>query len=195
MPTTSQPRWKLAANLGDASPLECGGYLVFVDETGIYPPEAERIEEPTREASEDPGDRSWRWEIHRVSLDRCKVVNVDGRDYLVPHSWEPAWAERHGRIHEEWFAKDLHAVAETMDADLPALLAGLCSENPVELAESYRAVYDYHGWGNGDSYPVYLTAAELRKRYGPILADGILDEGDLKRAEEIWDEETVWPED
>lgn len=40
----SQPKWKLIANIGDASPFEHGGQFIFKDLTGKYPPELEIIE-------------------------------------------------------------------------------------------------------------------------------------------------------
>lgn len=41
---TPQPIWKLIANLGDCSVADYGGFLVYVDETGVYPPEVELYE-------------------------------------------------------------------------------------------------------------------------------------------------------
>jgi hypothetical protein len=65
----NQPRWKFVANLGDVNPLDYGGLFVYVDETGIYPPEMERVEPD----SED--DENCTYTVHRVSLDRCTHIN------------------------------------------------------------------------------------------------------------------------
>jgi hypothetical protein len=40
----SQPIWKLVANLGDVNPVQSGAFLVYVDTTGVYGPEAELYE-------------------------------------------------------------------------------------------------------------------------------------------------------
>ncbi len=41
-----QPKWKLLANLGDANPIDYGGYFVYRDETGVYRDEAEKLISP-----------------------------------------------------------------------------------------------------------------------------------------------------
>ena len=38
---SKQPVWKFIANLGDANPIEHGGYFIFEDLTGVYSPEGE----------------------------------------------------------------------------------------------------------------------------------------------------------
>lgn len=42
--STQQPNWKLVANLGDVNVAEYGGFLVYVDTTGVYAPEVEMYE-------------------------------------------------------------------------------------------------------------------------------------------------------
>jgi len=56
----SQPVWRCVANLGDRDPLDHGGLFVYVDRTGVYPPEMERVE-PDEDGS---------LEVRRVVLDR-----------------------------------------------------------------------------------------------------------------------------
>ena len=40
---TKQPKWKLIAQLGDVNPIDYGGYFIYEDETGVYPPEGEKL--------------------------------------------------------------------------------------------------------------------------------------------------------
>ena len=48
----SQTVWKFVTNLGDASPLDYGGLFVYIDETGVYPPEMERVELENEDCAE-----------------------------------------------------------------------------------------------------------------------------------------------
>lgn len=149
----SQPIWRFLANLGDASPLDHGGYFVYQDTTGVYGFEAERIEV-----------RGKRIEVRRVCLDRCKEVREADRLYLVPYSYDATWSHPLS-AYVEWFARDLESVAEYVDTTPEALREALCSDDGIKRAEAYRSIYDYHGWDNGDSDPLTLTRTEARKRY------------------------------
>ncbi len=64
----AQPEWKEVGNVGDVSWPEYDGGPVFVDQTGVYPPELEYVETPAEEADfEDPKAR---WTVWRVVLDK-----------------------------------------------------------------------------------------------------------------------------
>lgn len=149
----SQPVWKLLANLGDASPLEHGGLFLYVDETGIYAPEMERVEMLDDEAEE--GEETY--EIHRVILESCTFI--DG--VLSDNRFHPD--------HEVWFARNdgLKRIAESMDSPdgVDGLIESFCSADPLKRAHAWRDVFDYHGWMNGDEYPLTLTRAEAEERY------------------------------
>lgn len=145
---TKQPTWKLLTNLGDVHPVEYGGLFVFEDITGVYDPEMELIEAP--EDSIDIDDPKARWTTRRVVLDRCTFINgvLSENEF---HQDKPAW-----------FADSLASVARSMDCgDLVSLL---CSEQAINRAIAYRAIYDFHGWDNGDSYPNRYTKAEIEAR-------------------------------
>lgn len=93
----SQPQWKFVANLGDADPIENGGAFVFIDETGVYPPEVEILEEP----AEDNGPKHWH--VYRFSLDHCTFasdIEPPTREYFTRDELKPAQqkALKHGTV-------------------------------------------------------------------------------------------------
>ena len=164
----SQPKWKCVANLGDANPLDYGGLFVYVDETGVYPPEMERLEIPEMECLEIDDEDAERptYTAWRVCLDQCTFI--DG--ILSDNPYHPA--------HCAWFAttpekmkerpqdgRGLAAVADCMGREESEMIADLCSSDPIRLASAWREILDYHGWENGDSYPIHLNRSEARKRY------------------------------
>ena len=155
---TNQPIWRFVANLGDASPLDYGGYFLYEDTTGVYGFEAEKVEEPYDEV--DPESNKARWTIHRVCLDRCKMV--DGN--LVSFNYKPEWPYPVA-AYVEWFAKDLASVANCMGTTEQELIDALCSKDGKALAWAYQCIADYHGWNNLDDYPLTLTRAEVEARY------------------------------
>jgi len=53
MTDTTQPQWKLIANLGDVDYINHGGFLVYEDTTGQYAPEVEVVEEPPADLDMD----------------------------------------------------------------------------------------------------------------------------------------------
>lgn len=156
----SQPKWKFVTNLGDKHPLDHGGLFVYIDETGVYPPEMERVE-PNSDDDKDG------WEVHRVVLDRCTYIDGILSDNKF-HPTHAAWfaqpeSERKERPQDTTY---LQGVCDCMDYDMDELIADFCSDDPVRLAMAYRAIGDYHGWQNLDSYPLEFTSrSELKKRY------------------------------
>lgn len=143
MNATNQPVWKMIANLGDVNPLDYGGYFVYIDETGVYPPEAERLEESHKG-----------YEVHRFILDRCTYTN----GILSDNKFHPE--------HPAWFADDIDSAASFVGQDAQELIDALCDPDPCMRAEAYRAIGDYHGWENLDSYPLHLTQEEAIEKYG-----------------------------
>lgn len=155
MSSTPQPVWKLVTNLGsdldEEPPLKSVAVFVYQDVTGVYGPEMERCS-PHTEAT---------YEIHRVLLEKC--TDVDG--VLSDNKFHPE--------HPAWFADGLDDVADSTDYEgadstgdcLADLRRDFCSEDPVVLARAYCAVYDYHGWDNGDETPRILSHVQARERY------------------------------
>lgn len=75
--STQQPEWKNVGHIGDVDPIAHGGGFVYVDTTGVYPPELTWFE---------PGsDEQWHktegktpLQVYRTVLDRprFKTLNV-----------------------------------------------------------------------------------------------------------------------
>lgn len=149
----SQPTWKYLKNIGDANPLDHGGLFVFEDETGIYPPEMERVDPVS---DEDGADVT----IHRVVLEPCTYIDGVLSDNKF-HLEIPAW-----------FADSIGSVATASDVEPPTLIRHLCSDDVIARAIAYRDIFDYHGWDNGDAYPRTISYKEAQKRYRKILEEG-----------------------
>jgi hypothetical protein len=161
---TQQPVWKLIANLGDAHPFDCGGYFIYQDQTGVYPPEGVLLVEPTDDADVDDhdDDQTGRYLVYRFVLDRLKEV----QGYLVPERYQPDWPHPVAR-YEEWFTDSLDRVANCFDQ--PDIRENFCSADPLIRAWAYRAVGDYHGFENLDAYPGRLTREQVEEKFSADL--------------------------
>lgn len=149
---TQQPERELLANLGDASDLDSGGYFVYRDKTKVYGPEAEFLT--------DTNNGDGYHYLYRFTLDRQKIIE----DTLVPFNYKPDWPHPL-QDYSAWFTDSLAAIADYVGLTLAELTIQLCSENPLELAEAYRAIGDYHGFHNLDADPARLTETEAREHY------------------------------
>lgn len=158
----SQPQWKLLDNLGDAHPIDYGGYFVYVDETGVYPPEGELLE-----VIDDDATGETRWEVRRFILEPCTFHNgiLSDNKYHPDHA---AWfakpeEERANRPQDNTYLSD---VAKCFDVGLDELRGMFCSENPLERAQAYRMVGEFHGFDNLDEYPrTFTDRKEIVARY------------------------------
>lgn len=151
----SQPKWKCVANLGDVNPIDHGACLVFIDETGVYPPEMELIEPPYDDSD---GEKTWR--VYRVVCEPCAYVDGILSDNPY-HPDEPAWfagtpAMREKRPQDTCWLSDLCDEMEDF-------IAMITSDDPIMRAHAWKAVFDRHGWENGDS-PVLLNRSEIGSR-------------------------------
>jgi hypothetical protein len=155
--STRQPNWVFRANLGDVHALEHGGYFVYVDETGVYAPEAELSIPPCDEIDLDAPEA--RWTVFRFSLDKLKLV--DG--HLVPDRYQSDWPHPVAD-YREWFQKDLKQTAECVGMGEDELAEMFCSDDVCKRAQAYRTVGDVWGFENLDSYPLSLTRAEMQER-------------------------------
>jgi hypothetical protein len=158
---SAQPQWELVAQLGDANPIDHGGHFVYVDLTGVYPPESELL-------IPDEGDEdAERWTIYRYSLDKCTLTDgiLSDNPYHPSH---PAWFATPDH-HERDRPQDttyLGRVADCCDIERSELERMLCGDDPVERATAYHAIGSYHGWENLDSYPRVVTSRdEIEQRY------------------------------
>lgn len=174
---TAQPKFRVIANLGDASPLEYGGYFVLVDDTDMYAPEAEWLPPPRDEVGDDAdadADDAI-WTVYRFILEPCTYdpetgVLSDNEFYPRHAAWfaKPE-SERASRPQDTTYLSDLVKFSGT---SLAELLSGFCSQDPIERAKSWRLVGEYHGFHELDSYPLSLNRLEVIKRY-PEFSDCI----------------------
>jgi len=140
----SQPIWKCIAQIGDINPLDYDGLWVFVDTTGVYAPEMELFIADTRE-------------VYRAILEDCTFKN----GILSDNKFHPELPV--------WFADKLESVASFIGTDSLDLLNQFVSSDPVERAFAWRAIGDYFGWLNLDSYPLTLTKKEAKRRYNKAV--------------------------
>ena len=154
----SQPKWRAVAQLGDVNPLDSGGYWVFVDETGEYAPEAELLEVP----DSDDGE----YVAYRFILENCTYINGILSDNQF-HPEKPAWfagtkRERKERPQDSTYLKN---IADFIGMTVNELAKQFRSGDPIERAQAWRAVGEYHGFLNLDEYPLTMTRREARLRY------------------------------
>ena len=146
---TTQPTWKLSANLGDVNPLEGGG-LLYEDATGVYAPELVLIHE-----SNEPGQFS----VSRICCDLCFQIGTDGVSDNRFHKGMPAW-----------FSDKLASVEACCGSDAGTLLASLCDVNPAARALGYLCLVSFFGAFEFDQYPVSTTEDELRTQYADAFS-------------------------
>lgn len=151
---TTQPKWKQVGTVGDIHFVEYNGGPVFVDETGIYPPELEYVQnmpEPDNDAF-----------VYRIVLDN---LTMSPAGHLIPAKYDASWPHPI-EDYTEWFDKDLDSVASFVGLPVSDLIQSLTSDKPVARAWAFEALASYHGWENFDSYPLHFTSREeLEGRY------------------------------
>jgi hypothetical protein len=143
----NQPQWRLIAALGDADPLTHGGHWVFADETGVYPPEAERYDPETGLA-------------HRYCLEPHTLTE----GVLSDNRFHPECAT--------WYADRLAGVASWAGTTVTELRQQFCSPDPVQRAHAYAALAEFFGLREFDSYPLTLTPKEAAIRYKTSTSAG-----------------------
>ena len=151
---TTQPKWRQVGTIGDINFVDYDGGPVFVDETGVYPPELEYVQnmpEPDTDAF-----------VYRFVLDSLKL-SPDGK--LIPAAYNESWPHP-VESYVEWFDKDVSSVADSIGMDRAEFVDALLSDNPMARASAYEAMAQYLGWENFDSYPLHFkTREELEARY------------------------------
>lgn len=154
---------KLIANLGDASPLEYGGYFVYSDGDRPF---VEMVEPPCDDIDFD--SEKARWTVYSFDIDKCTFI--DG--VLSDNKFHPD--------HAAWFAK-LESEKATRPQDttylsnvvsqfegqftLEEFSLMFCSDDIAKRAWAYREIGQYHGFENLDSDPLTLTKSEVNARY------------------------------
>lgn len=152
---TNQPIWKLIANLGDVSFADYGGTLVYVDETGAYPPEAETYVSLDQEP--------YGGEVYRYAIDRLK--EVDGK--LILFSWDTTWHYPSSK-YAEWFDESTEHVAKYAGVSNELYRAMFCSDDPSMRAYAYEALGSFFGYSNLHDDPLTLTEEEAQERYKDV---------------------------
>ena len=157
----SQPDWECIAQLGDKNPIDHGGYWILRDTTGVYSEEAELLVVPEDEDGE--------YTIYRFTLERCTFINGVLSDNRF-HPDKPAWwakpeEERKARPQDTTYLRNL---ADFVGMEVEELADHLCSADALKRAVAYRAVGDYHGFENLDSYLLTMTRQEVKARYKEI---------------------------
>jgi len=156
--TSVQPAWKFVANLGDMNPLDYGGLFVYVDTTGIYTPQAEKL------VLDEPDNLNSTYTVYRFCLEPCTYINRILSDNKF-HPDYPAWfampeRERKGSPQESTYLKDLAAY---VGVTVQELAKWFCSNDVCQRARAWEIVGEYHGFENLDGYPLKLFRSEAKK--------------------------------
>ena len=169
----------LLAQLGDVNPYEHGGFYVLLDtDTGevsaevLHVPDEEEFdeEEPEDDESWDRDVHSVGFEVHYLSLDRCTYINGVLSDNPF-HPDHPAWFANTRDERAPNSKSGLEALASHIGEDVDILIGRFCSENPVERARAYEALFNY--WGDQTSEgPLELNLAEVKERYSVLKGPG-----------------------
>lgn len=146
-------RWECLGQLGDVNPLDYGGYWVYRDTLGEYDDCVELL------VLNEDAPRGQRYTIYRTDIPRCTSMNgfVSDNEF---HPETPAW-----------FGKpvDLRAIASCVGISVRKLIGGLCSADGLKRAMAYRAVGDYYGWENFDSYPIEASKTFCKTHFKGLL--------------------------
>lgn len=181
----SQPEWKFVKQLGDVNPIDHDGLFLFVDETGVYPPELEvltKLEGDTETEFNEHGEVTEhgdeRWEVHRFTLEPCTygmenpdtgqwepLNRLDSQGVLSDNKFHPntpAWfakpeSEKANRPQDTTYLSD---ICRTNDCDQWELIQQFCSDDPVQRAMAWREVMLYHGVHELDQYPLTFDCEE-----------------------------------
>jgi hypothetical protein len=145
---TQQPEWKLVGQLGDKHPIEYGGLFVFVDKTGVYRPEAEKLIAPEDHIELEAG----KWEVRRFILEDCTYIAGVLSD------------NKYHKDHPAWFAEDLAKLTSFSGQTKKDLIDMFLSPEPCVRALAWELVGEYWGWDNLDSYPDYYNYEEIKAR-------------------------------
>ena len=146
----SQPKWKCVANLGDVNPVDHGGFFVFIDTTGVYPPECVALHVPSEgEEAEYPNS----YELGRFICEPCTFVGGVLSDNPF-HPELPAW-----------WADDIDSLCDMFDRDRDEWIAHICGDGTLEeRAWCWKELFEMYGAANfgADCPPVTRGKAAMR---------------------------------
>jgi len=145
--------------------------LMTMDDRAVFQQKSDdSIEMEVAQESGEDARGNPRYTVYRFPIDQIKKHVVDqgalGKAvYLVPLNYEPSWPHP-VESYEEWFAKDLHKVAQYASIDTIELVNALCAKDWKLRQEGYFLLGSYQGFQNFDTEPdTDVTAAQLRKRW------------------------------
>jgi hypothetical protein len=132
---------RVAGNLGDKNPFDYGGLIVF--DVWQREPEHQYVAaEFWFEPEEGKGDH---YEVYRFNVEPDVLKDLDWIASSDTGNWD--------------------VIAENAGIERHVIERMAVSNDPLERAQVYRMVGDYHGWENIDSYPVALTREEIEVRW------------------------------
>jgi hypothetical protein len=153
---SAQPKWKQVGTIGDINFVQHDGGPVFIDETGVYCPELEYVQNMPRE---DGNEDAY---VYRITLD---ALTISPAGHLIPARYDATWPHPI-EDYTEWFDNDIESVCHFVGIGVSDFIQAITSDNPMARASAYEALAQYHGWENFDSYPLHImTEAELEARY------------------------------
>jgi hypothetical protein len=126
-------------SIGDRDPIAYGGAFVYVDETGVYPPEMTVFEPAYEEEWDNDGENSI-LRIYRIIL-------------------EP-------NVKNEWWYEKLADVSQWSGLPVEYYHEMLEGEGSIGIkAMAYNDLIEYFGFENFDFYPEEMTATAAYDRY------------------------------
>lgn len=145
-----QPNYQLVANLGDANPLDHGGFFVYKDQEGRHDPLVEWFDPERLQV--------WRFELEPL---------VDHKGMLVPAEM---YAQRKQLpkpvgAWEVWFSKHVPYAADHNGMKAAELRRLLCSKDILNRARGYQIMAEIDPQGFDPEGPLQLaskTEAALR---------------------------------
>lgn len=166
----SQPKWKYVASFGDVNPLDHEGALLFVDETGVYPPELEVI---TIDNNGEVYEENLKYTIYRVQCEQCfydKGVLSDNKFHKDHPAWwaskDPDHKKRHG--YDQW--SQFCEIPKGINQDVDEYAREFTSDDAEVRGAAYYWLGEHFGWDNFDQYPLKMNREEAEKRYNERTA-------------------------
>lgn len=127
-------------------------FSVFVDETGVYPPEMV--------LAQDVADDASKFVVYRFPLERFKVVKRSGSNFLVNDAWRPDWPHNTAS-YEPWFLNDLDDVASSCGRTKADIIKDLVDADPMRRSRAHEDIGGYFGFDNFDHYPRVMTEKKM----------------------------------
>jgi len=180
---TQQPDWRYVCNLGDASPIDHGGDFLYVDATGVYAPEIEKLEVPNDDVFDTPRAR---WTVYRFIVEPCTYVGGILSDNKY-HPAHPAWfAHPYDPARPQDGDGGLEELSSYRGVTVEELVAMFLDPDVRVRADAWLLAASYHAIENFDSYPLTCKRDEIEKRYEDELALDRVRRNDPKVFRRVW---------